>query len=160
MTSNFAWTEANTVVFRSAKERPFAERVATIASLPILTGLLNQGCRVRPAAISSRCSHPTQIVHLKFAQSGNFQIQTRDRTGNGMPICTSRGRANEASRARPTTPVSRQREIGQLDGHAPLQSRFVGEDADAGPVGGEGRVRPRIAVVSQGTDKLIDEVWV
>ena len=56
--------------------------------------------------------------------------------------------------------TSRQRELGQLDGDAALQGGLVGEDADAGPVGGEGRVRPRIAVVAQGTHHFVDEVWV
>ena len=44
----------------------------------------------------------------------------------------------------------------QLHDFATFERGFVGQDSHAGPVRGQGRVRPRISVVSQRRDELVD----
>src|SRR6185436_4951510 len=51
-----------------------------------------------------------------------------------------------------------QRELRQPHDFAPLEGGLVGDDADAGPVGGEGGVGPGVAAGGEGGDELVDEV--
>ena len=51
-----------------------------------------------------------------------------------------------------------QRELRQVHDRSALESGLVSQDADAGPIRTQGRVRPRIAVVAQGRDELVDQV--
>ena len=114
-----------------------------------------------------------RAVHLDDARGdggdpGDVDLHGHRRGGRpGGPTGVSRrgvarqgGRGRAAERAALARGVSAltEREVGQPHDLAALFCRLVGADADAGPVGAGHGVGPRVAVLDQGADELVDQV--